>query len=33
MLRDLPPARSLRMGFHLIEFARKLAEAADRARR
>ena len=32
MLRDVPPAESLEMGFSMIRFARELAEAADRAR-
>jgi hypothetical protein len=33
MLRGLSPAETLRMGFDLIEFARELAGAADRAAR
>lgn len=31
MLRDVPPEETLRLGFSLSRFARKLAEAADRA--
>jgi hypothetical protein len=33
MLRDSSPQRTLAMGFSLSQFARKLAEAADRAGR
>ena len=32
LLRDVPPERSLEMAFQLIRSARKLGEAADRAR-
>jgi hypothetical protein len=32
-LRDVPPERTLAMGFSLMAFARKLAEAADRGGR
>lgn len=32
-LRELSPAETLRMGFELMEFARRLAGAADRAPR
>lgn len=30
-LRDVPPEESLRLGFSLIRFARRVSEAADRA--
>lgn len=32
-LRDVAPAESLAMGFSLMRFARRLAEAGDRAGR
>lgn len=31
MLRDVSPEESLRLGFSLIRFARRVSEAADRA--
>lgn len=31
-LRDVPPERTLEMGFEMMEFVRKLAKAADDAR-
>lgn len=32
LLRNVEPAESLRLGFSLIRFGRRLSEAADRAR-
>lgn len=32
LLRDVSPEDSLEMGFQMIRFARRLAEATDRAR-
>lgn len=32
MLRDVPPSVTLRMGFSLMDFSRRLAEATIRAK-